>query len=134
MGNQISRMTRSRMMASVKSSGNRSTEVFVAALMRRNGIAGWRRNYVLFGKPDFVFENYKVAIFVDGCFWHGCPWHCRKPQSNVDYWNEKIARNRTRDKQVTTRLTSVGWTVIRVWEHSLKDPSQFLRKIQNSIQ
>jgi DNA mismatch endonuclease (patch repair protein) len=134
MGNQISRMTRSRMMASVKSSGNRSTEVFMAALMRRNGITGWRRNYVLFGKPDFVFDDYKVAIFVDGCFWHGCPWHCRKPQSNVEYWNEKIARNKTRDKQVTTRLTSEGWTVIRVWEHSLKDPSQFLRKIQNSIQ
>ena len=68
-------------------------------------------------RPDLVFKRARVAVFVDGCFWHGCPEHCRRPGSNVDYWNAKIERNRSRDVRNEAALAGAGWTVVRVWEH-----------------
>ena len=72
------------------------------------------------GRPDFVFPSVKLAVFVDGCFWHGCPKHGHTPASNIEYWESKLARNRQRDKRVSAELRAKGWLVIRVWEHSLK--------------
>lgn len=68
-------------------------------------------------KADVVFSRRRVAVFVDGCFWHGCPEHCRMPTRNRDYWRAKIGRNRARDAKVDTELGSSGWAVVRVWEH-----------------
>src|SRR6478735_11946739 len=68
-------------------------------------------------RPDLAFRRSKVAVFVDGCFWHRCPAHCRMPSSNRDYWVAKIDRNAARDELTTTRLEAVGWTVVRIWEH-----------------
>lgn len=68
-------------------------------------------------RPDLVFKRARVVVFVDGCFWHGCPDHCRRPGSNVDYWNAKIERNRARDASHELALRDAGWTVVRVWEH-----------------
>lgn len=70
-------------------------------------------------RPDIVFTRSRVAIFVDGCFWHGCPEHFAAPRSNRTYWGPKIARNVERDSEVTAALTSSGWHVVRVWEHEL---------------
>lgn len=67
---------------------------------------------------DVVFTRRKVAVFVDGCFWHGCPYHYRAPAANHDYWSVKLSRNIARDGQVNALLHEQGWTVVRVWEHS----------------
>jgi DNA mismatch endonuclease (patch repair protein) len=74
----------------------------------------------VFGNPDFGNKTRRIAVFVDGCFWHGCPEHYREPKTNVDFWREKIRRNRERDESVSAVLRAMGWQVIRVWEHELK--------------
>jgi len=99
---------RSRTMARIKSSGNRSTELKVIDLFKKNGIKGWRRKYPAFGKPDFVFTKAKLAVFVDGCFWHACPKHCRMPGTNKEYWTKKIGRNKERDKLTAKELRRKG--------------------------
>lgn len=68
-------------------------------------------------RADIVFTRRKVAVFVDGCYWHGCPDHCRLPARNRDYWSAKITRNRARDGLVTESLRAAGWQVTRIWEH-----------------
>jgi DNA mismatch endonuclease (patch repair protein) len=68
-------------------------------------------------RADLVFTKAKIAVFVDGCFWHGCPEHFIMPKTNTDYWSTKIGRNTVRDKAVNQRLADEGWTVLRVWEH-----------------
>src|SRR5208283_3651906 len=101
-------------------------------LFRIAGITGWRRNYGLVGKPDFVFPKEKIAMFVDGCFCHGCTKHRRKPKSNQQYWTIKIDRNTRRDKSITKALREKGWAVVRIWEHELKgeDP---LKKVKRKL-
>jgi DNA mismatch endonuclease (patch repair protein) len=71
-------------------------------------------------RADIVFPRARVAVFVDGCFWHGCPTHASWPVNNGDYWRTKIEGNRARDAETTRRLLSRGWAVVRVWEH--EDP------------
>lgn len=73
------------------------------------------------GKPDIVFPKRKLAVFVDGCFWHGCLIHGTKPETNAEFWQTKIKVNMERDLRVTSQLTDMGWTVIRVWEHEIKE-------------
>ena len=115
-------------MAAIRSRANQSTELRMAAIFRANRIKGWRRYWRLFGQPDFVFPKPRVAIFVDGCFWHGCPKHGRKPDSNRGYWLPKLARNRARDKRVTRQLRNLGWTVLRIWHHELVNEARVLRR------
>lgn len=118
----FNRQKRSWIMAQVKSSGNKSTEVKLCKLLKQRGITGWRRNYPLFGKPDFAFPKQKVAIFVDGCFWHGHPQKCRLPANNREYWEKKILRNMERDRIVNESLKKKGWKVVRIWEDSIEKP------------
>lgn len=122
---------RSRTMAAVRSSGNRSTERMLRAHLVRRGVRGWRLNARdLPGCPDFVFDAERVAVFVDGCFWHGCPNCHRPPSSNQEYWTRKVDRNRCRDRRVSRQLRAERWTVLRVWEHELKvSPSTVMKRI-----
>jgi DNA mismatch endonuclease (patch repair protein) len=109
-------LQRSKIMSSVKSRGNASTELKMVALLRANRLSGWRRHANIAGRPDFSWFKIKVALFVDGCFWHKCP-HCyRKPKSNIAYWRSKVGLNKKRDLKVNRYLRLMGWTVIRVWE------------------
>lgn len=110
---------RSAVMALIRAHGNKDTELRLIAIFRANGITGWRRHRPLFGKPDFVFPARKLAVFVDGCFWHGCPIHGTSPKQNAKFWREKIARNRARDRLVNRTLRASGWRVLRLWEHDL---------------
>ena len=107
-------------MASIRSKGNATTEGAFLILLREAGISGWRRHVRLPGKPDFVFRVQRLAIFVDGCFWHGCPRCYRLPDDNRKFWKNKVLTNRRRDRSRTRRLRSLGWRVLRIWEHSLK--------------
>lgn len=106
-------------MASVKSAGGKSTEAKLAALFKRERISGWRRNSMVIGHPDFLFSRLKIAVFVDGCFWHGCPRHATQPKTNAAFWRKKIATNQARDRRVNRALRGRGWRVVRVWEHEL---------------
>ena len=118
---------RSWIMAQVKSTGNRSTEQILVTVLRKSKILGWRRHYPIFGKPDFAFPRRKVAVFVDGCFWHGHPQKCRVPQNNRAYWLKKISSNVSRDKLVTQTLRDKGWKVVRIWEDAVAKPITITR-------
>lgn len=126
---------RSENMRAIRSSGNQSTEKRLSALLKTHRIHGWRcqpRNVV--GKPDFVIKQKRVAIFVDGCFFHGCPRCGHIPKTNRIYWAAKIAKNKQRDKAISKTLRSFGYKVIRIWECQLKtNPSGCLYHISRGI-
>lgn len=93
----------------------------------------YRVRYCLPGKPDIAFPGKKIAVFVDGCFWHGCPVHFKLPKTNSAFWGKKIQNNIQRDQEVTRQLSDNGWTVIRIREHEIKDDLDWVvKKIQNA--
>lgn len=107
---------RSKVMRAVKSYGNKSTELRLVEVFRTIGVTGWRRRQNIEGHPDFVFRKNKLAVFTDGCFWHGHGCRNTQPKSNAAYWQAKIANNRNRDICVNRILRKKGWKVIRFWE------------------
>ena len=119
----LSREQRSRNMASIRSAGNKTTELVMMELLRGLRISGWRRHLPLPGRPDFVFPKARIAVFIDGCFWHQCP-HCydgHLPKGNRSYWKTKLQRNVVRDRAVNRVLRQNKWAVFRVWECSLSN-------------
>jgi len=162
----LTQRERSKLMAKIRSRGNKGTEVALAKLFRRNKITGWRRQVRisverrrskdesrnvsrarpstfdprLAVRPDFVFRQVRLALFVDGCFWHGCPKHGTKPKGNAAFWRRKFSRNIARDKLVTRTLRRSGWRVLRIWEHTLRlatkkprNEARLLQRIQRSL-
>jgi DNA mismatch endonuclease (patch repair protein) len=151
-------LTRSQLMSRIRSSGNKNTELALVKLLRANRINGWRRQWRIplevvssalnvrrsgvSVRPDFVFPKQLMAVFVDGCFWHGCRWHCtyakclpkrsqlaRMPsrfsgsssvRTGKAFWRAKLASNVARDRFVTRQLRRQGWVVVRIWEHELR--------------
>lgn len=123
---------RSQIMAKIKSKDTKP-EIFFRKLLYSKGIR-YRTHYPIDGKPDVVIVSQKIAIFVDGCFWHKCPKCCRLPNSNKDYWIEKIEKNVKRDKKINETLKSKGWKVIRIWEHEIKENLEgALKKVIDSF-
>ena len=122
-------------MAAVRSSGNRSTERVLRAHLVRQGLRGWRLNAKdILGSPDFAFGEQRLAVFLDGCFWHGCARCCRIPAANRTYWVRKVERNRARDRRCSRELRRQGWTVLRIWEHELKrSPQAVMRRIRKAL-
>jgi DNA mismatch endonuclease (patch repair protein) len=117
----FSRQKRSEVMSRIRASGNRDTEIRLIKIFRAAHIVGWRRNAKLFGKPDFIFPKQRVAVFVDGCFWHrhpGCKF-AYTPKSRVEFWLRKFDNNIARDKIVTRTLRRAGWKIVRIWECDL---------------
>jgi len=114
--------------------GNRSTgttpEIALRRALHRRGLR-FRKDYKIASggrgvRADVVFPRQRVAVFVDGCYWHGCPQHFRMPTRNADYWAAKIARNQARDRRVSDELGAAGWRVLRVWEHEPPDDAAAL--------
>jgi len=126
---------RSEVMSRIRGHGNKATELALLRLFRAHRITGWRRRQPVFGKPDFVFPKRKLAVFVDGCFWHGCPRHATQPKNNAAFWQKKFAANQARDRLVTRALRRAGWRVLRVWEHELtsRNQSRLLRRIYRAL-
>ena len=130
MADVYTRAERSALMAKVRGRGNLTTEQALAKVFRAEGWSGWRRQGKVGGRvaagerfrvrPDFVFAARRLAVFVDGCFWHGCPQHGTRPRGNAAFWREKFQRNRARDRRDTRRLGRAGWKVLRLWEHELR--------------
>jgi len=157
MSDVFSKAKRSAVMSRIKSRGNKDTELVLAKLLRANQITGWRRHVQIRGRavllrgpnfkptrqrhpkifsvrPDFVFRSARLALFVDGCFWHGCPRHATKPKTNCAFWNKKLAGNRARDLRVNRTLRRAGWKVIRIWECQLRQkPLVCLARIRHFL-
>lgn len=119
--------------------GNRradtSPEVALRQRLHADGLR-FRKDYPVVTRgartrADVVFPRQRVAVFLDGCFWHGCPEHCRMPARNAEYWQAKIARNRARDNLVATALTEEGWHVVRIWEH--EPPDQATSRVRAAL-
>lgn len=115
---------RSNIMSRVRSKGNKSTELRVIKLFEDKGITGWRRHYNVKGHPDFVFLKERVAVFVDGCFWHGHECRNIHPKDNEEYWNKKRQRNIQHDLEITEYFQKRGWTMVRIWECELKKKNE----------
>ena len=126
----FTKVKRSQVMARIRSRGNRSTECVFAAMLRRSRISGWKLHCSgVAGKPDFYFKDRQLAVFVDGCFWHGCPKCFQAPRQNAPFWAAKIGGNRKRDRRVTRSLRNEGIEVIRLWEHDLQRRTVKVRRI-----
>ncbi len=117
----LSQAERSARMAKVRNAGNRSTEVRVEAALITAGIEGWEKQPKgILGKPDFYFPRQRLAVFVDGCFWHACPVCARHaPTTREAFWRLKINGNRRRDNRQRRRLRRDGYHVTRIWEHDV---------------
>jgi len=127
----LTKPQRSARMATIRSRGNKDTELVLAQLFRLNAICGWRRYQKLPGTPDFTFRNQRVVVFVDGCFWHACPRHGHIPTGNRSFWRKKLVANKARDQRVTRQLRRQGWRVLRIWEHELaKNPQHCIERIK----
>lgn len=156
---------RSDVMSRIRSRGNKATELALAKLFRRHGITGWRRHVqvriaerrtrskadegtagnpfrtphsafrILAVRPDFVFLKLRLAVFVDGCFWHGCPKHATWPKGNAAFWRKKFATNKARDRLVSRTLRRGGWRVLRIWEHELarKHEPRLVKRLQRLL-
>jgi len=126
---------RARNMAAIRSRGNRSTEKAIRFRMIRAGVSGWKLCASdLPGKPDFVFEDARLVVFLDGCYWHGCPNCYRAPTSNTGYWSQKFARNKARDRKVGRLLRAEGWRVVRFWEHEIeRNPARLVERIRKLL-
>ena len=124
---------RGELMARVRSRGNQTTEMAMVRAMRAAGLTGWRRHLPMPGTPDFAFPRSKLALFVDGCFWHGCPRCYTAPKHNAVFWARKVERNRARDKRVSAELREQGWKVVRIWEHSLREPARITGRIRHQL-
>jgi len=132
----LTREQRSRNMASIRSKGNKTTEGVFLTILRQGKISGWRRHLDLPGKPDFTFRAQRLVVFLDGCFWHGCPRCYHLPEDNRSYWRKKVLGNRRRDRRRSQELRSLGWRVLRVWEHTLESPrgrSQILARVKGVL-
>ena len=150
---------RSEVMSRIRSRGNKETELALAALFRRHKITGWRRHVEIkiakkavksqrpkVGtretkirsfkvRPDFIFPKLRLAIFVDGCFWHACPKHRTQPKGNAAFWRKKISGNQIRDRLVSRTLRRNGWQVLRIWEHELvrRNEDRLIRRLHTKI-
>jgi DNA mismatch endonuclease, patch repair protein len=126
--------SRSRLMSRIRSSGNRTTELKLRFALVRRGIRGWQVQPTnLLGRPDFYFPDLRIVLFVDGCFWHGCPNCGHLPRTNVSFWATKILDNKRRDCFVTKELLNAGFRVLRFWEHDLNRISRVIDKLQREI-
>lgn len=119
----FTKQKRSEVMSKIRGRGNKSTELRFRSLLRQWGVKGWRSHVdKLPGRPDFILPEKRIAIFLDGCFWHGCR-KCSKgrlPMNNKAFWVAKLQGNQARDRKNNRQLKEMGWKVLRVWEHQLE--------------
>ena len=114
-------------MAAIRGRDNKTTELRLAAALRFFRLTGWRRHLPLPGKPDFAWRGEKVAVFVDGCFWHGHVGCYKAPRHNAEFWKAKVEGNRRRDRRADRQLRAMGWSVIRIWECRVGNPGTLSR-------
>jgi DNA mismatch endonuclease (patch repair protein) len=128
---------RAKNMSSIHGKNNLSTEICLKMAFVRSGLKGWKlHSKELPGTPDFYFQQAKLAIFVDGCFWHGCPKCGHIPKTRPEFWEAKINRTKQRDREKRTKLRGLGISSLSIWEHDLKEKSgvdKVTKKIEGKI-
>jgi DNA mismatch endonuclease (patch repair protein) len=134
---------RSKVMSAIKARGNKDTELKLKAIFKAAKVKGWLRHRRIAVKlsdsrrltvrPDFVFSADRVAVFVDGCFWHVCPRHFNMPANNTWGWERKFSANYFRDRSVNRALRASGWTIVRIWEHDLAHEARVINRITRAI-
>lgn len=131
----VSPDVRSRTMRAVRGRDT-GLELRLRAALRARGLRGYRVGPSdVPGHPDIAYPGLRLAVFIDGCFWHGCPEHCRRPSSNTSYWNQKLDRNIARDVETRGRLIEGGWRVERIWEHEItRDLEQAAARVAATVQ
>ncbi len=122
---------RTKHMRSIRSKGNRSTERRLRAYLIQAKLRGWTVHPKdIPGTPEFVFRAEQVAVFTDGCFWHGCPRCGKSPKANSSYWSKKIQLNVERDRKDAAAIAAMGFRMVRLWEHEIKQsPSACIGRI-----
>lgn len=114
---------------------NTGPEVKLRKMLYARGLRGYRLHYNLPGKPDIIFTKKKIAVFIDGCFWHKCPICFQEPETRKEFWMKKIQSNVERDEKVNELLKTDGWNVIRFWEHDVrKKPVEIVIKISEILE
>lgn len=138
MADVFTKKKRSEIMSRIRAKDTKLERDFLKELSAVSHRAGhrYRKHYTgLKGKPDIAFPAKKIAVFIDGCFWHGCPQHSRVPLSNVSYWKTKLVRNKKRDKETARHAKESGWRIIRFWEHQVKKrPLWAVGKIMRALE
>jgi len=133
MPDRFSRETRSKIMASIRSK-NTKPETTVRHLLWSMGKRYRIHDKSIFGTPDISSKKNRVAVFIDGCFWHGCKLCYQKPRTNTEFWNNKIETNRRRRESVISRLKSDGWCVLEIWEHDVESkPHNIAKRISKLL-
>ena len=134
MADTFTKRERSAIMRRVRGS-HTSPERILRHHLWTAGLVGYRTcRPDLPGKPDIVYSKKRVVVFVDGCFWHGCPSCYRRPASNREYWDAKVKRNQTRDRAKRAELASLGWRIVSVWEHEArKSPDACLDRVRAAL-
>lgn len=122
MADIVSKEVRSRMMSKIRSVSK--LEDKISKGLWRRGVRIRRNVKTLVGKPDFSIKKYRVVIFLDSCFWHYCPSHAVIPKTNLKFWVEKLNKNKQRDLDVNNYYASIGWNILRIWEHEVKEDYQ----------
>lgn len=138
-------------MSRIRGKGNKSTELKLVAAFKAARVTGWRRHvrlkpwalqddsdshrrpHRLKVEPDFIFRPQKIAVYVDGCFWHGCPLHGTKPKNDAETWRRKLEGNAMRDKRATRALEAADWEVMRIWEHELTEIEVVVTRIKKRL-
>lgn len=121
-------------MSSVRGKNNRSTELCLRMALTRSGIKGWELHpKELPGNPDFYFPDIKLALFVDGCFWHGCPKCGHIPKTRTEFWKEKINLTKKRDRKKRAELNKIGISTLGIWEHELKERTSLIKTVNKII-
>lgn len=119
MGDTLTKEQRRKTMQAIRSQSKLENKV--SRELWKRGFRFRKNDKSLFGRPDISIKKYKIAIFIDSCFWHGCELHGNRPKSNQKYWDKKLARNKARDNEVNEYYRKNNWHIKRVWEHEIKE-------------
>jgi DNA mismatch endonuclease (patch repair protein) len=134
MADSLNEKDRSARMSLVRARGNKSTELLVENMLIANRLNGWVKHPAeIPGTPDFYFPSSRLAVFVDGCFWHMCPRCGRLPKTRKRFWRDKIDENRRRDNRVRRRLRKLGYATLRIWEHELRSHGTWLFRLRRRL-
>ena len=133
MTDTLTRVQRSRLMSRIRDRDTKP-ELEIRRRLFASGMRGYRLRPKLPGKPDIVYSRAKLAIFIDGCFWHGCPRCYTRPATRQRYWDNKLAENVSRDKVIDSSLKEMGWKTLHFWEHDVKKtPERIVKRVKISL-